>query len=587
MTFRARPATKPKRSRARESGRRNLVTNLIFGGVVVLALLILAVAAGVNWYSQHLATVATVNGQTITIDDFTNRYTVDLWRINAVESKIRDAASAGLITNDQRDQEIASVEQEKSDPNTIAGESLQSLIDAKIQGQLAAQMGIDITDADVDAALLKEATNAEERHAWVIEVAPTIATGATTPTAGADALALTKADALLIRLKNGEDWATVAKASTDPLAQDGGDQGFIAKESSELDPPLLNALFALPGNGLTGVVKGQDGTYRIGRVTQIVAGSVDANYVQSIQNAGVPLDAYRAAVRADATRQALTDRIIADDTTKPTVQRHVLELKLTQDFDQSTNEPILTDQVDVRHILYAPGGKENVSSPPPSNDPGWDAAKAKADATYQALLADPSKFAAIAKSDSADTQSAANGGDIGYTTQANLDPAFGTAVFKAGLRPYEILPPVRSVYGWHVIQFIDRKQPALTRMNTYINELTGPMAYADFSTLARVYSEAADASNGGDMGWVAHDQLTQTLEDGIFSTPVGSISNMVVDGADLYIFKVLEEQTRLPDADQIATLKDSAFSNWYDTQKTKATVDVDPAYQQYLTSSGA
>ncbi|MEA2632633.1 MAG: peptidyl-prolyl cis-trans isomerase SurA [Chloroflexota bacterium] len=581
MTFRQRPA--PKRARSQRSSRQTLYTNLLFGGVVLFALVILAVAAGVNWYANHWQPIATVDGASITRDQFTDRVRVDLWRISAVESKIRDAATNGLITNTERDQEIAQINQEKSNTNSLYGSSVQSLIDAQLQARLATDLGIAITDADVDARMQKEASSDEQRHVLVIEVAPEVVAPATTPTDAAVATALTKANALAARLAKGEDWATVAKDSTDPLATGGGDQGFISKATSVLDPPLLTAVFALPANGITAVIKGDDGTFRFGQVTRIVPATTDPNYTQTIVNSGVPLDSYRQAVRADAVRDALKARVLADDTTKPSVQRHVLEIKLTQDIDQQTNSPVLTDQVDVRHILYAPGGKDAVGSPPPSGDPAWDAAKAQADATYQALLKDPSKFADIAKSDSADTASAAAGGDIGFQAQASLDPAFGTAIFKPGLTKDEILPPVKSVYGWHVIQFVARKTPALNRMNDYINQLAKPGA--DFGAIAKANSEAADASKGGDMGWIAHDQLSKKLEDAIFALPVGTVSGMIVDGADLYVFKVVEEQTRLPDKDQITALTSSGFTNWYATQQAKAKIDVDPAFSQYLTAS--
>ena len=581
MTFRQRPA--PKRARSQRSGRQTLYTNLLFGGVVLFALVILAVAAGVNWYANHWQPIATVNGQSITRDQFTDRVRVDLWRISAIESKIRDAATAGFITSAERDQEIGQINQEKANTNSIYGSSIQSLIDAQVQVKLAADLGITITDADVDARIQKEATVNEERHVFVIEVAPEVVAPATLPTDAAIAAALTKANALAARLAKGEDWATVAKDSTDPLATGAGDQGFLSKETSSLDPPLLNAVFALPANGLTAVIKGDDGTFRIAQVTRIVPQTIDANYTQTIVNSGVPLDVYRQAVRADAIRDALKARVVADDTTQPTVQRHVLEIKLTQEIDQQTNSPILTDQVDVSHILYAPGGKDAVGSPPPSGDPAWDAAKAQADATYQILLKDPARFSDIAKADSADTASAANGGDIGFQAQASLDPAFGTAIFKPGLTKGQILPPVKSVYGWHVIQFVDRKTPALTRINDYLTQLAKPGA--DFGAIAKANSEAADASKGGDMGWIAHDQLSKTLEDAIFALPVGTVSGMITDGSTLYVFKVVEEQTRLPDKDQIDALTSSAFTNWYATQQTKATIDVDPAFSQYLAAS--
>lgn len=582
MTFRSRPA--PSRARSRQSSRKTLYTNLLFGGIIVFALLILAIAAGVNWWSNHLQPIATVNGDSISRDDFTNRVRVDLWRLNAVESRVRDAATNGLITNAQRDQELAQLNQEKGNTNSVYGSSIQSLMDSRLQAQLAAQMGITVTDADVDARLLKEATTTEQRHAFIMEIEPTPVAPSNQPTDETIKAALTRAQALLARLNKGEDWAAVAKDSADPPPSDNGDQGFITKDQSTLDPATVNAIFALPANGHTDIVKGADGTFRIAQVTRIVPQTVNTEYQQSIINGGVPIDVYRQAVRADAIRDALKARIVADDTTKESVQRHVLEIKLEQQVDQQTGQPILTDEVDVRHILYAPGGKDAVGSPPPSTDPGWADAKAKADATYQVLLKDPARFSDIAKSDSADTASAADGGDIGYQTQSALDLQFGAAIFKAGLAKGDLLPPVQSVYGWHVIQFIDRRTPARTRMDAFAEALKKPGA--DFQALATANSEAADAKQGGDMGWVAHHQVSELLDDAIFAVPVGGVSTIIPDGTTLYLFKVLEERTRLPDKDQIDTLTASAFQNWYKAQQHTATIDVDPSFQQYLQPTG-
>ena len=583
MTFRSRPA--PSRARSRQSSRKTLYTNLLFGDIIVFALLILAIAGGVNWWANHLQPVATVNGDSISRDDFTNRVRVDLWRLNAVESRVRDAATNGLITNEQRDQEIAQLNQEKGDANSVYGSSIQSLMDSRLQAQLAAQLGITVTDADVDARLLKEATTQEQRHAFIMEIAPTPVAPSNEPTDETIKAALTRAQALLARLNKGEEWAAVAKDSADPPPSDNGDQGFITKDQSTIDAAILIAIFALPASGHTDIVKGADGTFRIAQVTRIVPMTVNEQYQQNIINGGVPIDVYRQAVRADAIRDAVKARIVADDTTKESVQRHVLEIKLEQQVDQQTNQPILTDEVEVRHILYAPGGKDAVGSPPPpSTDPGWADAKAKADATYQLLLKDPARFSDIAKSDSADTASAADGGDIGYQSQSALDPQFGAAIFQAGLTKGEILPPVLSVYGWHVIQFVDRRTPARTRMEAFAEELKKPGT--DFATIARANSEAADAKQGGDMGWVAHHQVSELLDDAIFAIPVGGVSTIIPDGTTLYLFKVLEERTRLPDKDQIDTLTASAFQNWYAAQQHTAKIEVDPAFQQYLQSSG-
>lgn len=582
MTFNARSASR-RGDRSRDTGRRTLFTNLAFGLIVLAAFLILAAAAGASYYGDHLAAVATVDGHTINKDDLRDRFSVDVWRLNELESQLRDAVSTGRITKDQSDQQIAQIDQAKQDQQTILSQSLQNLVDAQLQTELAAKMGITVTPADIDAKLLDEATRPEARDVWVIEFQPDVTAPATTPTPIQTSVALGKANAALAQLKAGTAWETVAKQSTDLTDPAGGDLGMTEKANSSLDPAYLDAVFAVQNNGITDVVKGADGIFRIGRVTNIIPTSVDPNYQQSITDKGISMDVYRKAVQADVTRTDLDNRIVADSTTKPSDQRHVLEIMLTQQTDQNTGQPIVTDQVDARHILYAPTSDPSASAPP-SNDPGWEVAHQHALQTYYELLKDPSKFASIAASDSADTGSAANGGDLGYLSQTDLVKPFGDAIFAPNLTPNEILPPVQTQFGWHVIQFVARRQPALTRMSGFTLDLAKPGA--DFGAMAKANSETSDASKGGDMGWIAPNQLSSTLETAIDKLAVNQVSDVVTDGTSLYLFKVIDEQTRLPDADQIATLKTGAFQNWYDGQKANASITTDPAYSTPSSTTG-
>ena len=76
MTFRARPTTSSHRSGHEADHRRNIWLNIGFGLVVLVALLLLAGVVGANWYSDHLAPAARVNGTTITMDDLRAREAV-------------------------------------------------------------------------------------------------------------------------------------------------------------------------------------------------------------------------------------------------------------------------------------------------------------------------------------------------------------------------------------------------------------------------------------------------------------------------------------------------------------------------------
>ena len=130
---------------------------------------------------------------------------------------------------------------------------------------------------------------------------------------------------------------------------------------------------------------------------------------------------------------------------------------------------------------------------------------------------------------------------------------------------------MKSQYGWHVIQFIDRRGNAQSRAeDAKVRTLRGE----DFATIAKEVSEGPAAANGGAIGGVAHHQLAKQLEDAIFGTPVGGGSDVVdVAGDGFYIFKVWEEQTRMPDPEQVKTLKAHVFANWYAAEKDQATID--------------
>ena len=78
MTFRAKPVVKRSHRPSWESqDRRNFYLNLGFGLVVVAAILILLIAAGLSWYNDHLASVGSVDGQGISKDEFADRYAIE------------------------------------------------------------------------------------------------------------------------------------------------------------------------------------------------------------------------------------------------------------------------------------------------------------------------------------------------------------------------------------------------------------------------------------------------------------------------------------------------------------------------------
>ena len=573
MTFRAKPVVKRSSKNSWESrDRRNTLLNLGFVAVIVAAVVLLLVAMGVSYYSDNLSGVGSVDGASISKAELRERVIMETWRLDQAKNRIRTQVNAGRLTQAQADVQNQVISQQEAQIVPIA---LEHLIDNKLQATLAAQEGITVTDADVDAQLTKEATTPEERHAWLIEVEPTVAEGEVEPDAQAIAEAKAKAEAALRDLRSGKSWDEVAKTvSTDTsTAPQAGDLGWLNADDSQADEAFLTAVFAAAANTPTDVIEGDDGIFRIGRVTEIAPESVDGAYRDQLANDNIELAKYLAVVRGDVVRQKLEDKVVAD-ATKPGPQREVQEI-----FIRESEPDVPPTAVKVRHILFSPkddpGGASGGDIP--EDDPSWDAAKADADAAHAKLVADPTQFDTLARTES-DEGSArgvtGSGGKLpGYVTEASqYVDAFKEAILVPNLRDGQILAPFKTEFGWHVVQVMyhPTDKAHMDKLKTQADGGT------DFGTLARDNSEASTAGRGGDLGWVAKGQLDEQQEAAIFAAPVGGTSDVIaIAGDGTYLFKVLAEETRTPEGRQLEQIRNGAFGDWYQLKKDAVTITRD------------
>lgn len=81
--------------------------------------------------------------------------------------------------------------------------------------------------------------------------------------------------------------------------------------------------------------------------------------------------------------------------------------------------------------------------------------KAEAEKLAKELQADKSKFAAYAKKYSQDTNSAKQGGDLGFFAKDKMVKEFADAAFKA--KPNTIPDVVKTQFGYHIIMVTDRR----------------------------------------------------------------------------------------------------------------------------------
>jgi parvulin-like peptidyl-prolyl isomerase len=573
MTLKAKPVVKRAQRPAWEGQeRRNFLLNIGFGIIVIAAVVILVIAGALSWYDEHLAPVGSVDGQSITKDELRDRFEIESWRVSESERRIRTAVVAGQLTEAEAQSQLESLENTRNQLPTLA---LERVIDSKLQASLAAAEGITVTPEDIDAQLLEEATTPEQRHAWVIELAPEIDPGAVTPTTEQTAAARTAAEAAHKQLEDGAVWDDVAKTvSTDSAtAAQAGDLGWLQVDDTQMDEAYVNAIFAAEVDTPTALIEGDDGIFRIGRVTQIVAETVDTEYQAKLTNDGIDLAKYRAVVQADVIHSKLEDKVVAE-VTKPGPQRQVQQI-----FISEADPALGADAIKVRHILYSPNDDPSGAAALDAADPGWATAEQEATTAYELLQADPELFDSMARAESDEggaLGATGTGGKLPYFDSAStIDEAFKAAIVAPGLEPDELLPPIKSSFGWHVIQVM-YFPPDLDRMNALKAEADGG---EDFATLALDNSEDQSAGAGGDIGWIAKGQLASTLVDAIFATTVGTTSPVVtVEGEGLYLFKVLAEEVRTPEGRQLEELRANAFSDWYTAKKDAADIQRDPEF---------
>ncbi len=567
MTFRARPTTRTGRhSSGYESDhRRNLYFTIGFGAVVIVAVLLLVGAAAASWYNQHLAPVARVNGETITKDGLKDAVALQTFHLDVLESRTRDKANAGHVSPAQGQQMLDYISQQRQQVSSTAYETE---IDTTLILQLAPKQQVTVTPAEIDAQVTKDATTPESRHAYQIQVKPEVSPGATASTQAQKDAAKAKADGLLADLKAGKTWDDVVKASGDTSAAVGnGDLYFIEKGATTPDVAFVAAIFALGAPGYTEVIEGSDGAYRIGRMTEISAAVVDPNYLKRAADAGVSEAVYRRATQAVVSRDKIDAKLVAEVVDKPSEQRRTSEMVL----DDNGGNPVATGAVLVKHILYSPKNDPNGAAKLLAEDPAWKAAEAEANAAYASLKAGTARFVDLA-AQSDDTSTASTNGFLPYLSKGDpsqqLDPAFAAAIYAPGLQPGQLLAPVKSAFGWHVIEFVSADAPAVRVQQL---EAAAAKPGADFAALAADNSTAASAAKGGDIGWVARYQTAKAEEDAIFGAQANAVSAATSTSAGLAFYKVNEVATRSPDPAQVTILNANAFTNWYSGIKNDPT----------------
>ncbi len=151
-------------------------------------------------------------------------------------------------------------------------------------------------------------------------------------------------------------------------------------------------------------------------------------------------------------------------------------------YDEHLSEFATPEQRHAAHILLLVDAKAPKAE--------QDAVKVHAESLLAQLKLNPAKFADLAKQNSQDPGSAANGGDLGLFARGMMVKPFEDAVFA--LKPGELSALVKSDFGYHIIKLVDIKSSAATPFDAVrdaiVTKLRQQKAADQFAELADKFS---------------------------------------------------------------------------------------------------
>ena len=559
-----------------ETADKSLLTNFAFLAAIALSALLLVGAVGASWWGNTFATAVEVNGRSMSVGEARARGDIELFRLGLESSRIRARVSAGTLSSEQGN---AILEQINDAATNINSQITSEIIDVLLVSQLAEERDITADQAAIDAEWAKETTIPELRllRRITLDIANDPDTGA--PNAATTAAAEAKADALVAEIAAGGDFSAIAKReSSDSFAVEGGRIGWSAKEEDPLTDAGYAAAWERTTVGATDAIKRSDDQIVIFYVDQIRPATTDADFEKNASEASIDMGLYKRVAAERALEAALSSVITAELLVEPVQQRDVSFVSIAAAQDGGMGE-----EVQVRHLLFSPNDDAQEAGRLEESDPAWAAAKADADAAFAAIRSGETLASLAAGSD--DESSAAEGGLLAWAIKGTFVPAFDDAVWADGLEQGDLLGPIKTEFGYHVIQFEGRRAGLMLRLEELAIELRN--AGTGFDARAEEAKKDFAGLTVDQPGFVVRYAINPDLSKIVWGLGDGEVSSVVTLGEQLAIIRVNAIENRPFTEPQRTSVNVSGFLIWLDGYRGAAKISIEGNVVQEATETPA
>lgn len=555
---------------------KSVLTNLAFLSAIALSTLLLTAVLAVGWWSDNFAPAVEVNGISINVGEAKSRGVIANFRLNLEAARIRARVSSGTLTNEEAEVFL----QQLNDAGTDLTSQLTSdMIDALLIAQLASERNISVDQVAIDAAWADETANPELRLLRRISIQVASDPQSGFPSEATIAAAQQKADAIIAEITAGGDVGVIAKReSSDSYAEEGGRIGWSTKAQDPLADPAYAAAWALTAVGPTEAISQSSDQLTIFYVDKIRPARADPNFEISASDAKVNLDIYKKIVGERALREALSDAVTAELLVGPVEQRDISYIAVPVPQGNSEGEEVL-----VRHLLYSPNDDSAGAAELDAADPAWAAAEAEAKAAFEEIAGGTSMESLAEQSD--DAGSGESGGLLGWAVEGSYVPAFDTAVWADGLQVGELLGPIETEFGFHVMQFEGRRAGMTLRMELLAQELAG--ASVNFDARAAEVLKDFEGMTSDSLGFTSRYSLNAQIGSAAWLLAAGEVSSVQTLNAQMVIFKINAIEERALTEDQKMTIRTSGYLIWLDTYRQAAKIAIDGNVVQEAAGSPA